>query len=362
MSNKSYFEAIDRIRQITGNRTSNSFLTQLNGFDVFRNKNNNHSIFLVYDFESNKQILKSKSFEPYNFIDGALKFNKLDFPLQKKFINNTPLFIENIKSHFQKTSKLRVIYQRFSKRIEDIQMIDLFQVIDNIFLADEITTKFLSKSLVIYFVQEIFEELTGKKLQLNPEYIEELSFISTTPTPRLLKNTESNLNRINSLYNTDSLSDYEYTALNSFLIMGFYPIVSSITVLLNNYIQLLDQKHSKDRINTFLKDFSFSNVTPINFLVRIAKKDITIEDINFSEGNIVYVFLGKLSKCPFNKNSSMPFGIGKHQCTGKQTAKVILDKTKDLLINSESKILDNKYKIRLSKNRENKADVNLLFD
>ena len=108
-------------------------------------------------------------------------------------------------------------------------------------------------------------------------------------------------------------------------------MVSTMNVLLNEYISLTSKQKNSQKIAFFMKNFSYSNITPLNFTSRISKKDISIDNIKFKVGDIVYVFLTKISKCPFTKLTSMPFGMGSHKCPGNIIADSILEKSKRAL-------------------------------
>ncbi len=361
-NSKLYFKSLDRLREVVGNRTSISFDNELSGYESFGKFGEEECVYLIYDYETNKKIIKSDDFMPYDFITPAFKSSKREVYYSNKFAQNTPLFMKLGDKHSKISLSLKKSYKKCTNKIKSLDTKLISEFLLKIISNKKVSSNYIAKLLSGYFTEFALEEITGCKKPIKIEYLNHISFLSVIPTPLFIRKAENCLAAVNSLHETKTFSIEKFTAFNTLLVMGLFPTQSTLTALLNHYFTFISVKNNNEKLKSSIMDFKFSNVTPLNFTVRIVEKNVKIDDIPFTKNNIVYSFLGEFSKCPFSNLTSMPFGIGKHKCPGQPVAQAILDKTKEALLDISSHNLITENNVTTSNILKNRPDVALAFE
>jgi len=97
-----------------------------------------------------------------------------------------------------------------------------------------------------------------------------------------------------------------------------------ITASLNQYVQSLTGgvPHAEALLSVAKAD-SYT-IVPTNFVMRECIAPDMIGDEHVAVGDIVYLFLGSATGCPFSRQSAVPFGAGAHYCSGAKLTSMML--------------------------------------
>jgi len=71
-------------------------------------------------------------------------------------------------------------------------------------------------------------------------------------------------------------------------------------------------------------DVDFS-LAPTSFVMRRCTQDAGVDGHEFRRGDVVYLFLGEASGCPLHRLNSLPFGAGRHTCSGQPLSRRMLE-------------------------------------
>jgi cytochrome P450 len=72
-------------------------------------------------------------------------------------------------------------------------------------------------------------------------------------------------------------------------------------------------------------------IVPTNFVMRACVGADTLGGEAVEPGDVVYLFLGSASGCPFSRLTSLPFGAGSHYCSGAALTRVMMKSVRSVL-------------------------------
>jgi len=163
--------------------------------------------------------------------------------------------------------------------------------------------KVLSRNLIA----DLLSEWIGKPINLGIQLFELDIFNPSLHLVRDFKVLEVELeNVVNQL---PPLCEDQLLMLLTLLLMATRPLVANTTALLN----AIAEKKTID-----VEYYATYSIAPVNFAIRRAIEDFSIDQVKFKTGDVVYVRL--FSGCPFKKGLNLMFGAGRHTCQGKELA------------------------------------------
>jgi hypothetical protein len=77
--------------------------------------------------------------------------------------------------------------------------------------------------------------------------------------------------------------------------------------------------------------FDATAIVPTNFVMRACVGPDTLGGEAVEPGDVVYLFLGSATGCPFSRLTSLPFGAGSHYCSGAALTQVMLKSVRSVL-------------------------------
>ena len=121
------------------------------------------------------------------------------------------------------------------------------------------------------------------------------------------------------------LSSAKYMAVSTMVVMGFSPLLATITSSLNQLLETLSSSDaSVESAIQACQRIDYNITVPTNFVMRECIDPVTIDGIELAPGDLVYVFLGTASGCPFSRLTAIPFGAGRHFCSGTKLSQMML--------------------------------------
>jgi hypothetical protein len=105
--------------------------------------------------------------------------------------------------------------------------------------------------------------------------------------------------------------------------MGVSPLQAILTSLINSYVVALRAGSAGSDAVKVATGWDSYAIVPTNFVMRecVAADMIGAEAVR--PGDVVYLFLGSATGCPFSRLTSVPFGAGRHYCSGAALTQVM---------------------------------------
>lgn len=198
----------------------------------------------------------------------------------------------------------------------------------------------------------------GDGLRLSAGDMVLVDFFNPFPTRSAMLVSEAALERCAVKCDLDVLPTDVRAAVLSLLVMGVRPITALFTVAINSFSMAVSAGRPLDEAMNDLSAIGSYSVVPANFVMRecIAENDLGGQLVR--AGDVVYVFLGSASACPFSPRSALPFGGGAHYCSGAKLTDSMLQILKHVLAGLGGELMG----LECSRVREGYASAFLAFE
>lgn len=180
--------------------------------------------------------------------------------------------------------------------------------------------KVLSRNLIT----DLLGEWVGKPISLGIQLFELDIFTPTIRLTRDFQDLEVELGKV--VNQLPPVGEGQLLMVLTMLLMAIRPLVANTTAFLNAIAE-------KKRID--LDYYTTYSIAPVNYTIRRATEDFSIDQVKLQKGDVVYVRL--FSGCPFKKGLNLMFGSGQHACQGKALAKELAHQSLKSIIELEKK-------------------------
>ena len=314
------------LKLITAQRLQTSYISGLDDLNIIESPEGTRTIF-VLNSSLAKALLKSKQIAVYNFLSQTIDlYGQQHLPILKNISSVFPIFLDG-KAHSgirRSFNKMLLECQGDSLKLFKANLRDILKInIKNEIIEVNSLASLISKAAM----ESILQSISPERLFFDPGFdYEKVDFFNTFPTKSAVHKTEKALRSF--CKNMQFDSDIKTVLALSIATMGYMPLKGMLAAYLNEFMQNPNE----------ISELSFSNVVPTNFVMRKVLKDCCFKfidrggdnsSITFFSNDVVYIFLGDGTSCPFTSLNTLPFGAGKHICPGKSISEEFLRITSD---------------------------------
>jgi hypothetical protein len=170
--------------------------------------------------------------------------------------------------------------------------------------------------LVTLVFSRAISAITGKPVELSVRDLFAIDFFRPFPTLSSLAGCDESIDRCCRSIDIESLDEEDQAAVLSLLVMGVSPMHALLTTLVNVYATARREGLAADEAAKHTSGLDAYAIVPTNFVMRACVDADTLGGEAVKPGDVVYLFLGSASGCPFSRLTSLPFGAGSHYCSG----------------------------------------------
>lgn len=277
---------------------------------------------LVYGHKLSKTILAINSLIPTNTIDyfKALNIN-LDLSSVEDHFRHSPFFLHG-KEHFDSRRQLIPFYKKIEinlQKIIDVVTSQYFQNLSKKDLAD--TIKIASDYIELVFKNIIARDL-GCEISELPDMPGEIFHFF--PARDALANYDQRINKLKEFIE-NKLFHHQRDKNESWMLMSI-AIMGTETLLSALVYGMLQEREGLSRMLAAPYE-----VNPVTIIGRIAKEKITLNELELSPGQEIFISPSLVYDRQPNKLNpdvdklSIAFGHGVHICPGRKISLIILE-------------------------------------
>jgi cytochrome P450 len=313
-----YLKVLAAIRAVTGDRSEMAFPPRDPVLLLSRSEAGEGGVIFVHDARLSRLILQSSRYQQFNFLERILAVSDpMAFRWIRRFCDVGLIMVDGEEHRVRR----QAMAQAMEQCRQHLGRLDVTGVVHQIALmaAEGGMTSYQLAQLI---TQRIFSHCVacladlGNDLRLSGDDLTMIDFFNPFPTRSTLSVCEAALERCSLMCGMDSLPVDIQTAIISLLVMGVRPIQALFTVAINECSKSLRFGQSLEQALAGLDAIDPSSVVPTNFIMRECVADDDVEGCSIRAGDILYIFLGSASGCPFASGDAVPFGGGVHYCSG----------------------------------------------
>jgi pimeloyl-ACP methyl ester carboxylesterase len=327
-----YLSILNSIRWVTGQRSPASFPDKGCSIESFGPMGTGSGVLFVYDTAIGKSILESADFGQYNFIERAVALTSEEQTAWiRRFCAESPVMLDGTM-HQEQRRELTKIFQCCSDALRKISADMLASTI----VSAASVEGFSSLSIAEVIIEQLFDtcltEITGDEVAIPAEELFAVDFFNPFPKPSTLRRCDRAIRICMEAVQWQKLSKIEVLAVSTLLIMGVSPLLAVVTKSINALLECMSPlDDSMNKAVRACRSVDFYNTVPTNFVIRRCLKPTQIQNYSLAKDDWVYVFLGSANGCPFSRLHSIPFGAGRHICSGTKLSADMLSLTHDAL-------------------------------
>jgi hypothetical protein len=329
-----YFKILSAIRSITGARSAVAFPLREPLLCLARSEAESAAVVFVQDASLSRQVLQSSSYQQYNFLASTLEASDPSkFFWIRRFCDVGLIMIDGEEHRLRRQAMARFLEQCFLN-LDQLDGADVARHVCSSRHARPLSSHHLAQSITEYLFSRCVACLAGlgDELRFSGEDLAMIDFFNPFPTRSTLSVCETALERCAEKCGLKSLSDDVQAAIISLLVMGVRPTIALFTAAINHCSQALSVGQTLDQVLLNLDEINSHSVVPTNFVMRKCVAGDELGDTVIHPGDILYVFLGTASGCPFTGRHSLPFGGGAHYCSGAKLTVCMLQVLKRVLV------------------------------
>lgn len=325
-----YLQLLDTIRAITGRRRFDRFPQVEPSVITFRSETQ-PATFLVHDAQQAKAVLQSPRYEQFNFLSQVLTIAKPDRTEWIRRFCEIGLIMVDGPEHQRRRLLMQQALDRCAVGVKQISEDELHAAVEDGLGADQCTADGIASRLVLLLFSRSIAALSGSAVELDPVDLFSIDFFNPFPTLSSLSRCNDSIGKCCRAIGFESLDESGQAAVLSLLLMGVGPLHAIITALLNDYIGgRREGLAAEAAVKRTLQVDSYA-IVPTNFVMRVCVAADTLGMEVVRPGDIVYLFLGAATGCPFTRLTSLPFGAGQHYCSGAALTQVMINAVRSVL-------------------------------
>ena len=356
-----YLKILAAIRAITGGRGEGAFPQREPLLHFSRSEAGEGSVVFVQDVNLSRQILQSSHYQQFNFLARTLTASDpSQFHWIRRFCEVGLIMVDGEGHRARRQAMAKFMEQC----LESLARLDLDELARYISIAKD--DRWTSSHHLAQLISEcLFSRCAGclaglddEVLRLSGSDLVLIDFFNPFPTRSALLACEAALGRCAVKCKMDGLQEDVQAAIISLLVMGVRPTIALFTVAINHFSRVLSAGRPLDEALRELDQVSSQSVVPTNFVMRKCIVDDDLRGLSVRAGDILYVFLGSASGCPFSARNSLPFGGGAHYCSGAKLTDAMFQILKGLLVGLGDELMG----LECSRVRQGFASAFLAFE
>lgn len=322
-----YLRTLAAIRAVTGTRTADAFPPRPAPIEVFRDAETSRGTAFVHDAALARAVLESRRYRQFDFVARILNAADPDRTSWiRRFCDVSLIMIDGVE-HQRRRQAMDESIERCIDRLRRAPAERWADVVTR--SLDTSSPPPASHRITLDLVAALFSEsiaaLAGRDVvAIEGDGLADIDFFNPFPTLSTLYRCDAALGRCAARIDLEHLDIDAQAAILSLLVMGITPIQAILTAAINAAVTKFHAGEPCDDALAALKTIDAYTVVPTNFVMRECVVDDELGGEAIVHGDIVYVFLGTASGCPFSRQTALPFGAGVHVCSGAKLTSVML--------------------------------------
>ena len=327
-----YLRILNALRTITGQRSAHHFPNQYSDLEIFDSPGSESRVLFIYNTSLGRQVLDSREFGQYDFTQRALALaGEERTNWIRRFCFESPVMLDGT-AHQVRRRELSNVLKRCTDALNTVKIADLASDLLVAARHKSATSLRVSQEIVTQLLSICLGAITGRDANLPTEELMAVDFFNPFPKPSSLYRCDHAISACMHALQWQSLNEAERTAVSVMIVMGVSPLVATATASLNALLEVLAIPGSThDEAVTASRKVDFHATVPTNFVMRRCLTTTVVNGHELREGDLAYVFLGPVSGCPFSALTTLPFGSGRHVCSGRQLSLIMLASVHDAL-------------------------------
>lgn len=355
-----YLKVLAAIRAITGSRGQDAFPRREPVLHFSRSEAGEGAVIFVQDVKLSRQILQSPSYRQFNFLGRTLAASDpSQFYWIRRFCDEGLIMVDGDGHRARRQMMTRFMEQC----LQCLDQLNLDALLGDVSAAkgDEWAS---SHQLAQFIAERLFSRCVGfmaglgEGLRLSGDDLSLVDFFNPFPTRSAMLVSEAALERCAVKCDLDALPVDVQAAIMSLLVMGVRPVTALFTVAINHCLRAMAAGQPADGAVMSVDVINSHSVVPTNFVMRECVVDGHLGDHMVRQGDVVYVFLGSASGCPFSTRNSLPFGGGTHYCSGAKLTDAMFQILKGVLVGLGDELMG----LECSRVRQGFASAFLTFE
>ena len=326
-----YLQLLDTIRSVTGRRRFDRFPAIQPPVTVFRRDGDGPSTFVVVDAAQAKAVMQSPRYRQFDFLAQVLTIAKPDRTRWIRRFCDIGLIMMDGPEHERRRRSMQRSLDRCAAGVRAISADDMMAVVEEGLAAESCTSATVAARLVTLLFSRAIAVITGKPVELPVRDLLAIDFFRPFPTLSSLAACDESIDRCCRSIDLESLDEGDQAAVLSLLVMGVSPMHALLTTLVNVYATARREGLTAGDAAKRTAGFDATTIVPTNFVMRACVGADTLGGEAVEPGDVVYLFLGSASGCPFSRLTSLPFGAGSHYCSGAALTQLMLKSVRSVL-------------------------------
>jgi len=321
-----FFRILEAVRSVTGARQHNSFPAQAPTVKTIRLGSNPERVIMVHDSRLAKSVLDSSRYCQFHFLEKILAVAKPERINWVQRFCDTGLIMVEGPVHQQRRVNTKRSLDRCFHRLNAIPPSTIANVIAKACRGTgPLTARKISSDVVFFMFSECICELArADKTDLPKEFILAADFFNPFPTLSSLYRCNEAIRLCCESFDFEALEEGDQTTVLSLLVMGVSPMHAMFTSMINTSIEAARAGLQPQEALDSIAAMDAYTITATNFVMRKCIEQDVVGGEEVNPGDVLYLFLGSASGCPLSRLTSIPFGAGRHYCSGaKLTAEMV---------------------------------------
>jgi cytochrome P450 len=321
-----FLRVLDAVRSITGNRGGDRFPAQPGSLLVIRSDQDGRKVVMVHDAALAKAVLESPAYRQYNFVERILSVAKADRTSWIRRFCDVGLIMIDGPEHERRRQATNELLERCVHRLIGLPPERTAAVLEAaIQKAPGGSAHDVGRVLVVFLFAECIATVTGNDAPPLDETIFEIDFFNPFPTLSTLYRSNEALATCCEAIGVEGLGEAEQATVLSLLVMGVSPLYAMFTAMANETITAVRSGEDPHEAARLARGVDAYSIVATNFVMRECVAENVVGDEMILPGDMVYSFLGSASGCPFTRQTAIPFGAGRHYCSGAKLTSVMLN-------------------------------------
>jgi len=353
-----FLQILDRVRGVTGNRTDDSFPDAGPPVATVRKTLDAPATILVFDAMVAKKVLESPAYRQFPFLERILSIAKPERTTWISRFCEVGLIMIDGPEHERRRTRMAAALERCIERLKHLPADRTARAINEASLGPNTSADHIARSLVCLLFAESLAAVVGHDVVLPPEHLFQIDFFNPFPTLSSLARCNASIDACCQAIGVACLDPDDQATILSLLIMGVSPLHALITASLNRFVQARCSGIPLDEALALAAKTDSYSIVPTNFVMRESMAPDTITGEPVAVGDVVYLFLGSATGCPFSRQTAVPFGAGAHYCSGAKLTSVMLWAVRAGLATAKAPALN---RISLAPAEQGKASAFLMY-
>ena len=310
------------LQSVVGHRTEDTFPNRPVPVEFLEGEGDRPRAAFIHRIGIARQILEHAAFEQMRFLDDYLA---LCDPLQtgwiRYFMDHNPEFL-NGEVHRNQSRLLRPELARCVRRLDAVPVTEVAMRVEQVLASERPSTYGVARTVTAHLFGRCLQEISGTEVAVDDEVLFGVDIFLPFPRPAHLHACNHRVDSyLAAVRRIREPNPAELILLLTLLMMGTAPTVAAVNWAANRWLRHVTSATAPGSPPPEV-DFSLA---PTSFVMRRCTEDTVVDSHSFKRGDVVYLFLGEASGCPLHRLNSLPFGAGRHTCSGQPLSRRMLE-------------------------------------